>query len=146
MSKGQIESVGLVIIVIILVLAVVFTIPFLTDDSDIQSLNEQYLTLKADNTISVLLSTTLENCQKTIKEELSSCLTYQETSCFTSCDELQVTIDQILTSSMPKNTYYNVLVGNNKQLTISKGSCLNTITSSKHFINQETPIQISLCS
>lgn len=146
MKKGQIESIGLVIIVIIIVLAIVLVIPFLTDDSDIQSLNEQYLSLKADNTISVLLSTTIENCDKTIKEELDSCLSYDETSCFLNCNELNKEIEQILTSSIPKNTFYKLSLLGNNQLNISKGSCLNTITSSKHFIAYNTQIQLSLCN
>jgi len=131
-------------IVIIIVLAIVFALPFLTDTRDIESLNEQYLKLKADNTLAALLATTIPDCT-TMKEELSQCSISNQPSCFDNCEQLNSQIERILTASLPQNSYFNLKVGEKTLVESTQGTCLNTITSTQQTINQETGAVFSIC-
>ena len=144
--KGQIDAIGLAVIVIIIAMAVIFTLPFLTSSKDIQSLNEQYTSLKADSTIAVLLSTTIENCTSNIKQELSSCLTQNKPICLSDCSEVTKLTTQLIELSLPKNSYYSLSTQPETEISVSKGTCQNKITSSRHFINQETSILFVICA
>ena len=143
-KKAQIESIGLILIIILIVLAIVFTLPLLLNNQDIVSLNQQYLQLKADSTISVLLSTNPKDCSSNLEQELSNCLLENKPNCFQDCQELNERINEILKSSLQNQDYQlstdKITIANQ-----TKSACLNKISSARHFIAGETPISLVLC-
>jgi|SRR3989344_4116134 len=150
-KKGQIESIGLVLIVIIIVLALVFTIPFLINNPDIQSLNQEYLQFKADSTISTLLSTNIEDCQSaqvTFKKELENCLLENQPVCFTSCQELNNKLQSLLDYSLPTQDY-QLLMDSKPIIQKAKATqkeCPNKLFSTTHFIAGNSKLAIAVCA
>ena len=69
LRKGQVETIGLVVIVILLIFIGIFALSFSIKEKEV---NEDILTLKANSLRSSLLKTTI--CNITIKEELGNCV------------------------------------------------------------------------
>ena len=143
-KKAQIESIGLVLIVILIILAVIFTLPLLLNNQDIISLNQQYLQLKADSTLSVLLAANPKECNSNLEKELSNCLLENKPACFQDCQELNQKIKEILEFSL-QNQDYQLSTDKFAIINQTKSPCLNKITSTRHFIAGETPISLVLC-
>ncbi|AJF62624.1 MAG: hypothetical protein QT11_C0001G0481 [archaeon GW2011_AR20] len=124
LKKAQVETVGLVIIVIIITFALIFGLQFMTRDKG-NELNERYLQLNADNMRSVIMKTTINNCN--IKDEIINYETFDDVACFDNEEELKLTIRQIIESSLKND--YGFSAG---KIDLKKGSCENkdTITSS----------------
>ena len=124
LKKAQVETVGLVIIVIIITFALIFGLQFLTRDKG-NELNERYLQLNADNMRSVIMKTTINNCN--IKDEIINYETFDDVTCFNNGEELKLTIKQIIESSLKND--YEFSAG---KIDLKKGNCENKdiITSS----------------
>jgi len=124
LRKAQIETVGLVIIVIILAFTLIFALQFINKDKG-NKLNENYLKLNADNLRSTILKTTINNCN--IKDEIINCNNFNQAICLENCDKLNLIIEEIIQASVKNN--YEFDAGNIK---LVNGSCLNKdiITSS----------------
>ena len=124
LRKAQIETVGLVIIVIILAFTLIFALQFINKDKG-NKLNENYLKLNADNLRSTILKTTINNCN--IKDEIINCNNFNQAICLENCDKLNLIIKEIIQASVKNN--YEFDAGNIK---LVNGSCLNKdiITSS----------------
>lgn len=124
LRKAQIETVGLVIIVIILAFTLIFALQFINKDKG-NKLNENYLKLNADNLRSTILKTTINNCD--IKDEIINCNNFNQAICLENCDKLNLIIKEIIQASVKNNYEFNA--GNIK---LVNGSCLNKdiITSS----------------
>ena len=126
LKKAQTETIGLVVIVIILAFILIFALQFLTKDKG-NELNERYSKLNADNLRSVILKTNLCN-DVNIKDEIISCNDFSFTRCRDfNCEKLNVIIKEIIQGSVKNN--YEFLAGNIK---LNNGTCLNkdTISSS----------------
>ncbi len=126
LKKAQTETIGLVVIVIILAFILIFALQFLTKDKG-NELNERYSKLNADNLRSVILKTNLCN-DVNIKDEIISCNDFSFTRCQDfNCEKLNVIIKEIIQGSVKNN--YEFLAGNIK---LNNGTCLNkdTISSS----------------
>ncbi|MEK6862627.1 MAG: hypothetical protein AABW57_00480 [Nanoarchaeota archaeon] len=124
LRKAQIETVGLVIIVIILAFTLIFALQFINKDKG-NKLNENYLKLNADNLRSTILKTTINNCD--IKDEIINCNNFNQAICLENCDRLNSIIREIIQASVKNN--YEFDAGNIK---LVNGSCLDKdiITSS----------------
>ena len=124
LRKAQIETVGLVIIVIILAFTLIFALQFINKDKG-NKLNENYLKLNADNLRSTILKTTINNCD--IKDEIINCNNFNQAICLENCDKLNLIIKEIIQASVKNN--YEFDAGNIK---LVNGSCLDKdiITSS----------------
>ncbi len=147
---GQIESIGLMIIVILIVLALVFTIPFLINNPDIQSLNQEYLQFKADSTISTLLATNINECEAkiTIKQELENCLLDNTPKCFPSCQELNNQLQSLLDYSLPTQDY-QFLIDSKPIIQKAKAAqqeCSSKLFSATHFIAGNNKLAIAVCT
>ena len=126
LKKAQTETIGLVVIVIILAFILIFALQFLTKDKG-NELNERYSKLNADNLRSVILKTNLCN-DVNIKDEIISCNDFSFTRCSDiNCEKLNLIIKEIIQGSVKNN--YEFLAGNIK---LNNGTCLNkdTISSS----------------
>ena len=124
LRKAQIETAGLVIIVIILAFTLIFALQFINKDKG-NKLNENYLKLNADNLRSTILKTTINNCD--IKDEIINCNNFNQAICLENCDRLNSIIREIIQASVKNN--YEFDAGNIK---LVNGSCLDKdiITSS----------------
>ena len=124
LRKAQIETAGLVIIVIILAFTLIFALQFINKDKG-NKLNENYLKLNADNLRSTILKTTINNCD--IKDEIINCNNFNQANCLENCDKLNSIIKEIIQASVKNN--YEFDAGNIK---LVNGSCLDKdiITSS----------------
>jgi hypothetical protein len=140
LRKAQIETMGLVIIVIILVFAFVFALQFINKSND-NKLNERHLQLNADNLRSVILKTTINNCN--IKDEIINCNNFNQANCLESCDNLNLIIKGIIENSInAKKNNYEFIAGNIK--------IINQVCSNKDIITSSvqplasTDIKVSL--
>jgi len=105
MKKGQIETMGLVIIVILLVLIAIFSLSFLIKP---EQENEDILKLKANSLRSSILKITL--CEDVnVKDEIENCLDgyYQ---CI-NCDELKTEIIKMIEGSLENEKYDFIVDG-----------------------------------
>src|SRR3989344_1739242 len=98
-KKAQIETMGLVMIVLVLALALVFALVFFTNQQP--KINEQYLQAQANAALSALLSTQPEGCSTTIQQELAACITSQQPLCMQSCSQLQKLIPELMEKTFP---------------------------------------------
>jgi len=143
LNKAQVETFGLVIIVILLSIILVFALQFM-GKQDLSDLEEDYLQLKSNNLRSVIRTTDL--CLGTsIKQEIINCY-YGTPSCST-CDHLQTTIKSIIDNSIRSNINYKFTVEDDSSeptfTLTSEQVCNNPITAvSEPFAG--TPIKISL--
>ena len=98
LKKAQIETLGLVVIIIILAFALIFALQFILKN-DSSKLNERYLQLNADNLRNTVLKTTING--NSIKDEIVFCNNNQN------CDELNLIIKEIIESSIKNNYEFN---------------------------------------
>jgi hypothetical protein len=132
LRKGQVETMGLVIIVILLIFIGIFALSFSIKDKEI---NEDILTLKANSLRSSLLKTNI--CNITIKDEIGNCF-YNRPRCLDSCDSLNNVIDSIIKNSLEGEKYYF------KFKDIELGSCVDKVTSVSEVIEGEK-VEIAVC-
>ena len=145
-KSGQVESIGLILIVVLIALAIIFTLPFLLNSPELQSLNQQYLRLKADSTISALLATTIANCSRTISQELTNCQLNSQPACMATCQQLHQKIQHLIETSTPKSMDYRFLINNHTITNTSKANCQNKLVSTQHFLLDDTPVSIQICA
>lgn len=124
MKKGQIEVMGLVIIVILLVLIAIFALTFIIKP---KQENEDILKVKANALRSSLLKTSLCG-DVTVKDEIENCIDgYNE--CI-ECSGLRQEIVNMMQSSLENNEKYNFIVykddGNNF---MNINNCVNNVTA-----------------
>ena len=132
MKKGQIETMGLVIIVILLVFIAIFALSFMIKP---KQESEDILKLKANALRSSLLKTNL--CEGvTVKDELESCNDYS--LCFDSCDYLEGEVVKIIKGSLEKEKYYF------KYKDIELGNCVEKITAVSQNIGGDD-VEFALC-
>lgn len=120
LKKGQIEIIGLVIIVLLILFIVIFALSFYLSKQEPATLTFKALEIKANNLRNAVLKTTL--CSgTTIKDEIESCY-YGESICFTDCNIIKQKIKNLIDYSIEEN--YNFTVKNNEILfEITKESC-----------------------
>ena|SRR3989344_4670874 len=145
-KSGQVESIGLILIVVLIALAIIFTLPFLLNSPELQSLNQQYLRLKADSTLSALLATTITNCSLTISQELANCQLNSQPECMATCQQLHKEIQHLIETSTPKSMAYEFLINNQPIANTSKANCQNKLQSAQHFLLDDTPVSIQICA
>ena len=134
MKKGQIEIMGLVIIVALLVFILIFALSFLIKP---KQENEDILKLKANSLRSSLLKTSL--CEDfTIRDELEKCSNNIPLECFNNCNELKQEIVKIIERSLEKEKYYF------KSGNIELGFCEEKITSVPQYIG-EGFVELAIC-
>lgn len=139
LKKAQVETVGLVVIVIIIAFSFIFALQFIIKSPD-NKINERYLQLNADNLRSVILKTNVNQC--TIKDELISCNNYNTATCLQSCNDLNLVIQKIIENSIKNN--YEFLAGN---INLKKGNCDKDIISSsiQPFPDIDFNVSLKLC-
>ena len=131
-SRGQIETVGLVVIVVMILVIGIFALSFAVKE---KAVNEDILTLKANALRSSLLKTSV--CNITIKDEIGNCI-YNNPQCFDSCNRLKEVVDEVIMSSLENENYYFKVKG------IELGACPEKITSISEVVRGEN-IEIALC-
>lgn len=122
MRKGQIEIMGLVIIVILLVMTAIFALTFIIKP---KQTNDDILKLKANSLRSSILKTEL--CSHvSVKDEIENCIDgFNE--CI-ECSSLHLEIEKIIKGSLENERYSFTVLSNNGEF-IKIGNCLNGITS-----------------
>ena len=146
LKKAQVETFGLVIIVILLSFILIFALKFITKPKQ-SNLEENYLQLQANNLRSVILKTNL--CPETmIKEEIINCQ-FNDPSC-SSCEFLEAKIKEIIEISIQSNVNYEFIVddSNTGQLfkVSSQDPCTNPITAvSEPFAGTNIKVSLKLC-
>lgn len=141
-KKAQIESIGLVMIVIVLAIALVFALAFFTKQQP--KLNEEYLQAQANAALSALLATQPEGCSTTFQQELAACATSQQPLCIASCQDLQKLLPELLTKALP-TTPYQFSTTPESIFSTPKITCLNKFNSPEHFLSPEITITLELC-
>lgn len=142
MKKSQIDTFGLVMIVILLVFIAIFALPFIIKEKSV-SLDEDYMQLVANNLRSVVLNTNVCDLA-TVKDEISNCL-INSPACLNDCGELNDIIKNIIENSLGSlkgKVNYKFSFGD---LEVKNRDCVEKITSSKFFID-EIEIRLELCS
>jgi hypothetical protein len=138
MKKAQIEIMGLVIIVVLLVFIAVFSLPFIIKEKS-KALNEDYLQLYANNLRSVVLNTNL--CDSgNVMDEIISCY-YGAPICLEDCNDIEDKIREIIESSLDEKINYKFTID---EMIVSNGECTEKVTSSKAFI-EEREVKVELC-
>ena len=136
--KGQTETFGLVIIVVLIVFITIFALQFMIKPK--QGLDNDYLKLQANNLRNSVLKYSL--CNVDIKEEIYNCESYNEGDCI-DCNELQDIIKSIIDNSLEEKRSYSFKVGS---ITIKRGTCLDKIyATTEKYINSDLEVEFFLC-
>jgi len=139
--KAQIETMGLVMIVIILVFLALFSLPFIIKEKS-KALDENYLQLVSNNLRSSVLNTNICGAA-TVKEEILNCES-DFPICLNDCSELPGFIRNVIDSSLGSfegSVNYVFLAGD---MNISSGECFEKIVSSKAFID-DIGVSVEIC-
>jgi len=139
--KAQIETMGLVMIVIILVFLAMFALPFIIKEES-KALDDNYLQLVSNNLRSSVLNTNICGAA-TVKEEVLNCEAGFPV-CLNDCSELGSVIGNIIDASLisfKNSVNYNFIIGD---LEVSNGECLEKIVSSKAFID-DIEANVEIC-
>ena len=139
-KKSQIETMGLVIIVILIAFIFITSLFFITKPR--ASLNENYLKLNADNLRSTILKTNL--CQNiSIKDEIINCNSgFFLCDNLNGCQDLNNVIKEIIESSVRNN--YEFSAGN---VVVKKDVCSEVQASSiQPLANTNIEVRLKLCS
>lgn len=139
--KGQIETMGLVIVVILLVFLAMFALPFIIKEKS-KALDDNYLQLVSNNLRSSVLNTNICGAA-TVKEEILNCEA-DFPICLSDCSELPIFIRGILDNSLESfkgSVDYVFIAGD---LEINSGECFEKIVSSKAFID-DVEASVELC-
>ena len=140
MKKAQMETMGLVIIVILLVFIAIFALPFIIKERS-KALDDNYMQLFSNNLRSVVLNTNICG-SATVKDEILNCK-FESPVCL-SCSELGGVIGDIIEGSLGslegKINYKFSVDG----LEIVEGVCDEKIVSSKAFID-DIEVKLELC-
>ena len=138
MKKGQIEIMGLVIIVILLVFIAIFALSFSIKP---KQENEDILKLKANALRSSLLKTDL--CAGiNVKDELENCINgYPE--CL-ECSDLENEIRDIIESSLEGERYSFIVLSIDGSSFIGFGDCINKITAVSQNLRNGR-VEVALC-
>ena len=139
-KKSQIETMGFVIIVILIAFIFIISLFFITKPK--ASLNEDYLKLNADNLRSTILKTNI--CQNaSIKDEIINCNSgFFSCDNINSCQDLNNVIKDIIESSVRNN--YEFSVGN---IVVKKDVCKEVQASSTQpLANTNIEVSLKLCS
>ena len=141
MAKGQLESLGLVLIVLLLAVLLVFSLPFILKE-DTQKGGDT-LRLKADALRNVLLQTDL--CPGvTVKEEILNC-EFDNPRCPESCDKLGSKVDEMIKTTLEPNIIYEFRVEGRNAVKAGNVSCLNTFSSASQPLSENSKVFLALC-
>lgn len=147
LRKAQVETFGLVIIVILLSFILIFALRFITKPKQ-TGLEEDYLQLQANNLRSVILKTNL--CpETTIKEEIVNCQ-FNSPDCSESCDLLWNAVEEIIEKSVQAKVKYeftvDVIDAEPLHTLNLRGSCENPITAvSEPLAGTNLKVSVKLC-
>ena len=146
MKKGQLEAIGLVIIVLMIIFAALLFLFFSTRTSP-DPYTSTLLQTKANNLRNTLLKTTL--CPGSgIKEETISCIQYGSPICLQDCSELATRILNIVDGLLDqKEGYqYSFTYGINQTfLNNSRFNYPNCMTASNANLKDDIYFNIKLC-
>lgn len=126
LKKAQIEMIGLVIIVLLILFIAIFALSFYLSSQKPATTTFKALEIKANNLRNALLKTTL--CSTTtIKDEIESCY-FGESICFDDCNIIKQKIKELIDYSIEEN--YNFTIKNNEIFfEISNGSCEEKVSA-----------------
>ena len=141
-NKGQAETIGLVIIVVLIVIIGLFILKAsLIPDED--SFENEYLSLKANSLRETILESSL--CDIQVKDEIANCQKGY-TSCLKDCKELETFIFKVINNSIEKNIdYYFTASGQDFNMKLGK-ECKNSVSSSLQPIAlTDIKVKIDVC-
>ena len=142
MNKGQIESIGLVLVVVVIVVLLVFTLPFLLKEDT--RANDSLLSAKADALRVSVLSYTLCN-EVSMKEEILNC-EFNAPECLEDCGKIEDEIKNMIDSVLEPNIVYEFKVEGSKHIIIGDtSSCLNKFNSASQPLSRNLKVEVSLC-
>ena len=139
MKKAQIEIVGLVIIVVLIVFIAIFALSFIIKPKPI---NDDILKVKANALRSSLLKTSL--CGGiTVKDEIENCLDgFNE--CM-DCNQLKSEISNLLRDSLEPNEKYFVRIYNGDIEYLRYNECPDNILTSVSQILRNGNVEVGVC-
>lgn len=136
--KGQVETFGLVIIVVLIVFIAIFALQFMLKPK--QNLDEDYLKLQANNLRNSVLKYSL--CNIDVKQEIYNCESYNEGECV-DCNELKNIIKSIIENSLDEKRNYGFKIGT---INIEKGICEDKIyATTEKYINSDLEVEFFVC-
>ena len=141
-KKAQVETVGLVIIVVLIVIIGLFILKIsLMPNED--SFDNEYLSLKANSLRETILESSL--CDIQVKDEIGNCQS-NYTICLANCKELENFIFNIINNSVEKSIdYYFTAIGQDLNMKIGK-ECRNSVSSSLQPIAQtDIKVKVEVC-
>ena len=142
MDKGQIESIGLVMVVVLIVLLMVIALPFILKEGEEK--DDGLLSLKADSLRNSVLG--YSRCEGvSVKEEIINC-EFDSPECPRTCEELGKEIEEMINSVLEPNIIYefNVESSNPVKIGDSEG-CLNKFSSAPQPLSRSVRVKVDLC-
>jgi|SRR3989344_5442805 len=112
MKKAQLETMGLVVIIVLLAFILIFVLQIMVN-SESNSLNSRYLQLNADNLRSSILKTNV--CTEiSLRDEIISCNTFNNVQCnaLQNCNSLNNLIRKMIEDSLNATRKYKFTAGN----------------------------------
>ena len=112
MKKAQLETMGLVVIIVLLAFILIFVLQVMVNQES-NSLNSRYLQLNADNLRSSILKTNV--CGNIdLRDEIVNCNTFNDVQCsnLQNCNELNILIRKMIEDSLNVTKKYKFTAGN----------------------------------
>ncbi len=142
MAKGQIESIGLVLVVALIILILVIALPFILKSNE--NKDDSLLSLKADAVRNSVLN--YNRCEDvSIREEIVNCES-DSPECEKNCEELWDEVDEMIDSVLEPNIAYELDVESSNSVKIGDiSSCLNRFSSASHPLSGNIRVKVELC-
>jgi hypothetical protein len=143
LKKGQVETMGLVMIVILLVIIGLFALKLSISNPNEDEFETEYLQLKANSLRDTIVESSV--CSISVKDEIVNCRN-NFTECFSNCEELKEHIFYIINSSLENNIEYKFEAkGEGYNMIIGK-DCRNKISSTIQPIAlTDVKVKIEVC-
>ncbi len=139
LKKGQVEIVGLVIIVLLIVSISILFLYFKAGQQD-TAVDDREMELRANQLRSSLLQTTL--CEDVnVKEELIACSS--GFSLCSSCEESHDVVKNIIELSLDERIGYEFNL--DPDLSFTRGNCYEKIAAAEQPLSQNVKVSLSLC-
>jgi len=135
--NGQMEIMGLAIIIILVILAILFSLQFINDNSSARSLPDS---LTANMFVNTYLETTITDCKNIrLKELIKDCSQGSSNTCpdgMTACQKAKKVSSEITNTyfGIIKRNYNLIIKASPEASTLSQQNCKGERESSKPFI------------
>ncbi len=139
MDKGQIDMIGITVILLLLIIIGIVALRF--SITKVESNQDSTLnSIKANNLVNALVKAS--SCDSNLKETMKNCCENRDFCGQNACDFLEKEVKLIFDKTMTSN--YFIEIKNEDKSCFNFGNCAQGISSSPYFVD-ELEINVKIC-